>query len=101
MEFQQLSNLAVDARYGGREIFEKCPHLKLATEVVSRNESFSQLMYQAGHTFGHGRDDGGEIVISNLTPSSVEDAEESAEESAQETVDERDASEDGAFTEAR
>jgi hypothetical protein len=50
-EFQRIASLALDAKYGGDDVFEKYPSLRLATMVVNRNETFSKAIEANGHTF--------------------------------------------------
>lgn len=43
--------MAVDARYGGDELFNQDPNLKLATNIVSRNGLFAEVMGKVGHFY--------------------------------------------------
>ena len=47
--YQTITSLALKAHYGGDEIFEITPTLKLATAIVSRNTLFSDDVWQRGH----------------------------------------------------
>ena len=49
-QFQTLTAHALRAYYGADEIFDKSPHLKLATLVVHRNAVFSEDVWHKGHT---------------------------------------------------
>ena len=49
--FQQVSDLAIKAHYGGDEIFDSIPNLRLATDIVGRNEHFSTDMQRFGHQY--------------------------------------------------
>ena len=48
--YQTITSLALQAHYGGDDVFESTPTLKLATAIVSRNTTFSDDMWQRGHT---------------------------------------------------
>ena len=52
--FQKLTSLALSAHYGGDEVFDQVPMLKLATMVVRRNELFSNDVAVRGHTVQFG-----------------------------------------------
>lgn len=56
-QFQNLTDLAVKAHYGGNEVFDYEKNLRLATEIVSRNTKFSDDMGMYGHRY-HFHDDG-------------------------------------------
>ena len=47
--YQTITSLALKAHYGGDDVFESTPSLKLATAIVSRNTSFSNDMWHRGH----------------------------------------------------
>jgi hypothetical protein len=51
MEFERITSLALDAKYGSDAVFDRNPSLKLATMVVNRNETFSKAVEANGHTF--------------------------------------------------
>lgn len=56
--------LALTARYGGNDIFDKEPSLRLATAVVLRNDVFSKTVEKRGHTYcfkPQGEDDSNDI----------------------------------------
>ncbi|MCJ1463406.1 hypothetical protein MMC07_002013 [Pseudocyphellaria aurata] len=55
--FQKISSLALDARYGGDDIFEEVEDLRLATSIVTRNEEFSNDAWRNGHTVDFGGPD--------------------------------------------
>ena len=48
--FQSLTSLALKAQYGGDDVFDESPSLKLATAVVNRNAVFSDDIERLGHT---------------------------------------------------
>ncbi|MCJ1427087.1 hypothetical protein MMC29_004990 [Sticta canariensis] len=48
--FQKITSLALDARYGGGDIFEEFEGLELATSIVRRNEKLSDDVWKKGHT---------------------------------------------------
>ena len=48
--FQSLTSLALKAQYGGDDVFDESPSLKLATAVVHRNAVFSEDIERLGHT---------------------------------------------------
>ena len=48
-EFQTVTSLALKAHYGGNDLFDASPTLKLATAIVSRNATFSDDVWQRGH----------------------------------------------------
>ena len=47
--YQTITSLALKAHYGGDDVFESTPTLKLATAIVSRNAIFSDDVWQRGH----------------------------------------------------
>ena len=47
--YQTITSLALKAHYGGDDVFENTPSLKLASAIVSRNTSFSNDMWHRGH----------------------------------------------------
>ena len=47
--YQTITSLALKAHYGGDDVFDSTPTLKLATAIVSRNDIFSDDMWQRGH----------------------------------------------------
>ena len=51
INFQEVVRLALAAQYGNHDCFEKHPNLRLATDMVTRNERFSLDMDQWGHTY--------------------------------------------------
>jgi len=50
MRYQGLTSLALKAQYGGADIFDDSPSLKLATVVINRNVVFSDDVERYGHT---------------------------------------------------
>jgi len=80
MRYQSLTSLALKAQYGGADIFDDSPSLKLATVVVNRNVVFSDDVERYGHTKEFAKEgnnssesDVGESRLSRL---SLEDREE-------------------------
>ena len=55
-QYQNITSLALKAHYGGDDIFETMPTLKLATAVVSRNNMFSDDVWQKGHAMAFHKD---------------------------------------------
>ena len=49
-QYQTITSLALKAHYGGNDVFDTSPTLKLATAIVSRNAIFSDDMQQRGHS---------------------------------------------------
>ncbi|MCJ1458596.1 hypothetical protein MMC28_008969 [Mycoblastus sanguinarius] len=50
MNFQRTTSLALEAHYGGDDVFDSLPSLKLATAVVDRNAVFAEDVWKRGHT---------------------------------------------------
>lgn len=48
-KYQNITSLALKAHYGGDDVFDSAPTLKLATAIVSRNTIFSDDIWQRGH----------------------------------------------------
>ena len=48
--FQTVTLHALAARYGADSLFDRTPGLRLATAVVSRNETFADDIWKKGHT---------------------------------------------------
>ena len=48
--FQTITSLALKAHYGGDDVFDQKPTLKLATAIIGRNNSFSDDVALRGHT---------------------------------------------------
>lgn len=48
-QYQSITSLALKAQYGGNDVFDTSPTLKLATAIVSRNASFSDDLWHRGH----------------------------------------------------
>ncbi|KAF1996568.1 dynamin GTPase [Amniculicola lignicola CBS 123094] len=64
MQFQRIAELAVKAEYGGDDIFDAIAGIRLATEVVHRNEEFSKDMEKVGHEYQFQKyDNGGEEPV--------------------------------------
>ena len=82
--FQDITALALQARYGGNAVFDKSPLLRLATAIVERNDQFSQDLEKFGHARAFKKDalasDDEENGLGNLFKES-EDREEHAENS--------------------
>ena len=51
MEFQRISTLALDVKYGSDDIFDQNSKLRLPTTVQNRSEKFSNDIDLMGHTF--------------------------------------------------
>lgn len=49
-KYQSITSLALKAHYGGDDVFDSNPTLRLATAIVSRNTTFSDDVWQRGHT---------------------------------------------------
>lgn len=49
-KYQTITSLALKAHYGGDDVFDSTPTLRLATAIVSRNTTFSDDVWQKGHT---------------------------------------------------
>ena len=70
--FQAITSHALRAYYGGEDVFDGSPSLKLATAIVHRNISFSNDVWENGPTMTFT-----EGVGFNKTATSQEDAEDS------------------------
>lgn len=55
-QFQTITSLALKAHYGGDDIFDNTPTLRLATAIVSRNATFSDDVWQRGHAMAFHKD---------------------------------------------
>lgn len=55
-KYQKITALALNAHYGGDDVFETAPTLKLATAIVDRNASFSDDVWQRGHAMAFNKD---------------------------------------------
>ncbi|MCJ1386401.1 hypothetical protein MMC17_009527 [Xylographa soralifera] len=49
--FQEVTALALGAKYGADDLFDNNPSLRLATAVVNRNEVLSEVAEKRGHTY--------------------------------------------------
>lgn len=49
--FQEVTTLALGARYGADDLFDNHPSLRLATAIVNRNEILSDTVESSGHTY--------------------------------------------------
>ncbi len=58
-QYQTITSLALKAHYGGDDVFETTPSLKLATAIVNRNASFSDDVWQRGHALAFIKDKDG------------------------------------------
>lgn len=54
--YQTITSLALKAHYGGDDVFDSAPTLKLATAIVSRNAIFSDDVWQRGHAMTFHKD---------------------------------------------
>jgi hypothetical protein len=51
MKFQHVADLAIKADYGGDRVFDTIAGIRLATELVNRNEVFSKDLEEFGHLY--------------------------------------------------
>ncbi len=51
MQFQRITTLALDVKYGSDDVFDKDLELRLLTIVQNRSEMFSNHVELKGHTF--------------------------------------------------
>lgn len=75
--FQAVTSLALEAHYGGDDVFDGSPILRLATAVVRRNEIFADDVWKKGHTrrfFAGGEDEN----VGDVAEQEDEGAEEEA-----------------------
>ncbi|KAF2834154.1 dynamin GTPase [Patellaria atrata CBS 101060] len=70
--FQHIADLAVKADYGGDSIFDKLTALRLATQLVDRNERFSADMTDFGHQFQFEKSDDAAEKSSDTEASQLE-----------------------------
>ena len=68
-QYQGITSLALKAHYGGNDVFDSAPTLKLATAIVSRNALFSDDLWQRGHAMAF--DKNNEAKASGLFSSAV------------------------------
>ena len=68
-QYQGITSLALKAHYGGNDVFDSSPTLKLATAIVSRNALFSDDVWQRGHAMAF--DKNNEAKASGLFQSTV------------------------------
>ncbi len=66
-QYQTITSLALKAHYGGDDVFETTPSLKLATAIVNRNTSFSDDVWQRGHALAFIKDKDGKEKDPNPT----------------------------------
>ena len=86
--FQAITAHALRAHYGSDEIFDESIALKLATQVVQRNTTFSDDIWQKGHT----------MKFSNKVGFEVNEDTSSSDISSE---DENDTYQDGGFSKVR
>ena len=86
--FQKTANLALNAQYGGDEIFESLPNLRLATSVVNRNETFDEDVWKKGHKMTF--DNFNQYEKSKYADEAEEEGEDSTDESSVSTTQEED-----------
>ena len=55
-QYQNITSLALKAHYGGDDVFETAPKLRIATAIVSRNAIFSDDVQKSGHTMTFHKD---------------------------------------------
>ena len=68
-QYQGITSLALKAQYGGNDVFDSSPTLKLATAIVSRNALFSDDVWQRGHAMAF--DKNNEVKASGLFQSTA------------------------------
>ena len=68
-QYQGITSLALKAHYGGNDVFDSSPTLKLATAIVSRNALFSDDVGQRGHAMAF--ENNNEAKASGLFSSTV------------------------------
>lgn len=71
-QFQTTTTQALEANYGSDDAFDLKPSLKLATAVVSRNESFSNDVWQRGRTMEFSR----QLTIQKPVPEPISDIDD-------------------------
>ncbi|KAI9843392.1 MAG: hypothetical protein M1837_006418 [Sclerophora amabilis] len=81
MRFQELTSLALQANYGGADLFDKHPRLRLVTTVVKRNDVLSGVVEKQGHTF----------CFDSTESETVDDADGPKADSEEAVVDEHEA----------
>lgn len=50
IEYQKLTDYAVDAHYARNQVFEEIPALRLPTLIVDRNDKYAEAIARLGHT---------------------------------------------------
>jgi hypothetical protein len=54
IEYQKLTDYAVDAYYARNPVFEEIPALRLPTLIVDRNDAYAEELSNRGHTISFG-----------------------------------------------
>ena len=54
--YQKITSLALKAHYGGDDVFETAPKLRIATAIISRNATISDDVWQSGHAMTFHKD---------------------------------------------
>ena len=67
-QYQNITSLALKAHYGGDDVFETTPSLKLATAIVSRNTTFSDDVWRRGHAMDFHKDKGAKETNPSSAP---------------------------------
>ena len=70
-QYQNITSLALKAHYGGDDVFETTPSLKLATAIVSRNTTFSDDVWRRGHAMAFHKDKNGKETNPSSAPIQV------------------------------
>ena len=81
--FQTVTLHALAARYGADSLFDRVPDLRLATAVVSRNETFADDIWKKGHTMTFTQ---GSEVSEDSDDQSEDDAEENENGDSRELI---------------
>lgn len=68
-QYQNITSLALKAHYGGNDVFDTSPKLKLATAIVSRNAKFSDDVWHRGHAMAFYKNNEAKESNSSSTPS--------------------------------
>ena len=68
-QYQNITSLALKAHYGGNDVFDTSPKLKLATAIVSRNAIFSDDVWQRRHAMAFHKNKNNEAKESDSSSS--------------------------------
>ena len=69
-KYQTITSLALKAHYGGDELFDSTPTLRLATAIVGRNATFSDDVWQRGHMRAFQKEDDAKETNPSPSPAS-------------------------------